>query len=356
MKSNRTLQILGPLSLVLAVSSSSLANEQERTVQEAAVVLDEFLDLQMREIPAALLAEAHGVAIIPDVIKVGLVVGGQRGKGVIIVREKEGSWRAPMFVTITGGSVGWQIGAQATDIVLVFKTKKSVDGLMRGKFTIGADASAAAGPVGRRAAAATDSELKAEIYSYSRSRGLFAGISLDGSALQIDENANAAYYGVVEAGQPAPPPPESAVKLVELVAQLAAGPDVTTPLTPTTSAPPSLRPALARDDRDGLRNELARSMIALSAILDDSWRRYLALPAEVYASGEHPSPEAVQAALSRFRAVAADGSYRALIEREEFQAAKTLLETYAEALTAFQPAIGNPRTLNLPPPPGTRQR
>lgn len=356
MKSNRYLQVLCAMGLVLAVSAASLATEQERTVQEAAVVLDEFLDLQMREIPAALLAEAHGVAIIPDVIKVGLVVGGQRGKGVIIVREKEGSWRAPMFVTITGGSVGWQIGAQATDIVLVFKTKKSVDGLMRGKFTIGADASAAAGPVGRRAAAATDSELKAEIYSYSRSRGLFAGISLDGSALQIDEDANAAYYGVVEPGQPAPPPPESAVKLVELVAQLAAGPDATIHLLPTTSAPPSLRPALARDDRDGLRRELAQSMTALSAILDDSWRRYLALPAEVYASGEHPSQEALQAALSRFRAVAADGAYRALIEREEFQAAKTLLETYAEALTASRRTSGSPRTLKLPPPPGTRQR
>lgn len=356
MKTNRHLQFVIALGLVLAASASSLANEQERTVQDAAVVLDEFLDLQMREIPAALLAEAHGVAIIPDVIKVGLVVGGQRGKGVIIVREREGSWRAPMFVTITGGSVGWQIGAQATDIVLVFKTKKSVDGLMRGKFTIGADASAAAGPVGRRAAAATDSELKAEIYSYSRSRGLFAGISLDGSALQIDDEANAAYYGVLEPGQPAPPPPESAVKLVELVAQLAANRDATALLAPSTGAPPTSRPAQVRDDRDGLRREVARSMTALSAILDDSWRRYLALPAEVYASGEHPAPEAVQAAVSRFRAVAADGAYRALIERDEFQTAKTLLETYAEALTASRQTNGSPRTLNLPPPPGTRQR
>lgn len=100
-----------------------------------------------------------------------------------------------MFVTLASGSVGWQIGAQSTDFVIVFKTRESIDGIMKGKFTLGADASIAAGPVGRTAEAATDVQLKAEIYSYSRSRGLFAGVSLAGSALQIDDEANAAFYG-----------------------------------------------------------------------------------------------------------------------------------------------------------------
>src|SRR5205085_11303913 len=163
----------------------------------------------------------HAVAIIPDVIKLGFVVGGQRGHGVVIIRQADGSWRAPMFVTITGGSIGWQVGAQATDFMLVFKTQKSVEGLLRGKFTLGADAAIAAGPVGRRAVAATDAELKAEIYSYSRSRGLFAGVSLEGSALQVDDRANASYYGVTIPGGAAPAVPPSAEKLVQIIAALA---------------------------------------------------------------------------------------------------------------------------------------
>src|SRR5205085_8443482 len=163
----------------------------------------------------------HAVAIIPDVIKLGFVVGGQRGHGVVIIRQADGSWRAPMFVTITGGSIGWQVGAQATDFMLVFKTQKSVEGLLRGKFTLGADAAIAAGPVGRRAGAATDAELKAEIYSYSRTRGLFAGVSLEGSALQVDDNADAFDNGQAVAGGPAPAIPQAALKLVEIIAGLA---------------------------------------------------------------------------------------------------------------------------------------
>jgi lipid-binding SYLF domain-containing protein len=129
------------------------------------------------------------------VIKVGFVVGGRHGRGVLLIREKRTGWSNPVFVSITGGSVGWQIGAQSTDVILVFKSMKSIDGIMKGKFTLGADAAIAAGPVGRRAEAATDVQLKAEIYSYSRSRGLFAGVSVEGAALQIDDEANADFYG-----------------------------------------------------------------------------------------------------------------------------------------------------------------
>jgi len=135
------------------------------------------------------------VAIIPDVIKVGFVLGGKYGKGVVLVRDESGRWTLPVFLQLFGGSVGWQIGAQSTDVILVFKTRKSVDGLFKGKFTLGADAAIAAGPVGRQATASTDAQLKAEIYSYSRSRGIFAGVSLEGSILEVDADADAAFYG-----------------------------------------------------------------------------------------------------------------------------------------------------------------
>ena len=120
--------------------------------------------------------------IVPRVIKAGLVVGGRFGRGVVLVRNGKGCWSNPAFVTLTGGSVGWQIGVQSTDLVLVFKNRKTADRLLHGKdkLTLGADAAVAAGPLGRQAEAGTDARLHAEIYSYSRSRGLFAGISLKG--------------------------------------------------------------------------------------------------------------------------------------------------------------------------------
>ncbi|MFQ5329597.1 MAG: lipid-binding SYLF domain-containing protein [Thermodesulfobacteriota bacterium] len=165
-----------------------------RKVKEATEVLSDIIAIPERGIPPALLRNAYGIAVIPNVIKVGFVVGGRRGKGVIVIRTSNGEWSNPSFITLTGGSVGWQIGAQSTDVILVFKGRKGVDGVRKGKFTLGADASVAAGPVGRHVAASTDIQLKAEIYSYSRSRGLFAGVALEGAALQIDHNANETFY------------------------------------------------------------------------------------------------------------------------------------------------------------------
>ncbi|HEY0179704.1 MAG TPA: lipid-binding SYLF domain-containing protein, partial [Dokdonella sp.] len=111
------------------------------------------------------------------------------------VKTRDGTWSNPSFVSLTGGSVGFQAGVSSTDVILVFRTQRGVDSIVHGKFTLGADASAAAGPVGRSAQASTDAQLKAEIYSYSRSRGLFAGAALDGSALTIDNDANQSVYG-----------------------------------------------------------------------------------------------------------------------------------------------------------------
>lgn len=184
------------LLLVFAVMlPPASADDETRKVDEAAGVLKDIMAIPEKGIPPALLNDAYGIAVVPGVIKVGFIIGGRYGSGVLMVRDKEGKWSQPAFVSLAGGGIGWQIGAQSTDIILVFKSRRSVDGIMKGKFTLGADAAVAAGPVGRRVEAATDLKLKAEIYSYSRSRGLFAGISLEGAALQIDDDANAAFYG-----------------------------------------------------------------------------------------------------------------------------------------------------------------
>ncbi len=136
-------------------------------------------------IPPSLLDNAHAVVVIPNMIKAGFVVGGRYGTGMMIVRDLDNVWHYPVLVALTGGSVGFQVGAQSTDIILVFKSMKSVKAMEKGKYTLGADASIAAGPVGRHAEAGTDVKLEAEIYSYSRSRGLFAGVALEGSVISL---------------------------------------------------------------------------------------------------------------------------------------------------------------------------
>jgi SH3 domain-containing YSC84-like protein 1 len=344
--------------LVAASATPAAARTEDATIQAAHEVLQEFLNLQIREIPESLLAQAHAVAIIPDVVKLGFVVGGQRGHGVVVIRQPDGSWRAPLFITITGGSIGWQIGAQATDFMLVFKTQKSVEGLLRGKFTLGADASVAAGPVGRRAGASTDTELRAEIYSYSRSRGLFAGVSLDGSALQVDDIANATYYGAPVPGGAPPPIPQSAVRLVEIIATLTAhppGPVVPTGAQMAVPAPtpggwqPAAQPSTAvqpANHIDTVQADLARAATSLGLLLDDSWRQYLALPAEVFQRGRHPSPQALETSLQRFNAVAHNRQYQSLSVRPEFHTTHRLLQALYEDLRA----TSSPQ-LALPPPP-----
>lgn len=142
-----------------------------------------------------MLDEGRAVIVIPDTIKAGLVIGGRRGHGLMSVRMPNGAWSSPVFVKLTGGSIGFQAGVQSSDVVLVFRNDRSLDNLVNGKFTLGADAGVAAGPVGRNAAAATDGQLKAEIWSWSRARGLFAGVALDGAVLQIDDAANLDAYG-----------------------------------------------------------------------------------------------------------------------------------------------------------------
>src|SRR5256885_1179024 len=169
------------------------AREQGRLLT-ASQILEELRGSRDQAIPDRLLERAYGIAVIPDLTKVAFFAGGRRGHGVLVVRDKQGRFTNPVFITMTGGSFGWQWGLQSTDIVLVFTTPKSVEGINGGKVTLGADASVAAGPVGRQASAATDASFKSEVYSYSRSRGVFAGLALDGTAITIDDKANAAFY------------------------------------------------------------------------------------------------------------------------------------------------------------------
>jgi lipid-binding SYLF domain-containing protein len=160
----------------------------------ATQVLDELRTTRDQYVPDRLLERAYAIAIIPDMTKIAFFAGGRRGHGVMVVRDKDGRFSNPVFITMTGGSFGWQWGVESTDIMLVFTSRRGVEGITGGKFTLGADASVAAGPVGRQASASTDTSFKAEVYSYSRTRGVFAGLAVDGSALTIDDDANGAFY------------------------------------------------------------------------------------------------------------------------------------------------------------------
>jgi lipid-binding SYLF domain-containing protein len=180
---------------LLVTSSAWAATREEKRVADAADVIDQLSRIPEKSIPPSLLSRAYAVAVIPNVVKAAFGLGARRGKGILVVRQDDNSWSNPAFITITGGSVGWQIGAESADVILVFKTRKGVDGIANGKLTLGANASVAAGPVGRQTGIATDIEFRAEVYSYSRTRGLFAGVALEGAGLTMDRKANAAFYG-----------------------------------------------------------------------------------------------------------------------------------------------------------------
>ena len=194
MRSRRFQAYLIVISLLLALPAGAATKEEER-VADAADVLDQLLRIPEQTIPPTLLARAYAVAVVPRVVKVGFGLGARRGKGIIVVRQDNNSWSNPGFVTLTGGSIGWQVGAQSTDVILVFKTRIGVDGIAKGKLTLGADASIAAWPVGRHTEVSTDIGFKAEVVSYSRTRGLFLGVALTGSGITMDRKANAAFYG-----------------------------------------------------------------------------------------------------------------------------------------------------------------
>ena len=188
---NFTCTLIALLAISVHGTAFAQAREEARLLV-ATEVLDELRTQPDQRVPERLLQRAYGVAVIPSVTKGAFFVGGRRGSGVLAVRDSRGRFGSPLFITLTGISFGLQWGAQETDIVLVFTTRRGLEGIASGKLTLGAGASAAAGPVGRQAemAAGTD----AEVYAYSRARGLFAGVALDGTAITMDKKGNNAFY------------------------------------------------------------------------------------------------------------------------------------------------------------------
>jgi len=175
-------------------------------------VIKELATMKDEGIPISLLKKAQGLAILPGVVKAAWALGGQYGSGIALVKKEDGSWSNPLFIKLAGGSFGLQLGVQKADLVLVFKNRRGVEEIAGNKITLGADLSVSAGPLGRSAEASTDLEMEAEIYSYSRSKGLFAGLALKGGSLQFDKKASRNFYGsdlpgqkILYEGLPAPP-------------------------------------------------------------------------------------------------------------------------------------------------------
>jgi lipid-binding SYLF domain-containing protein len=191
------LALLGvALSLSMGALSPAWAGaDEDARARDALRVLTDIQAIPESGIPDKLLDEARAIIVVPDSLKVGFVLGGRSGHGLLSVKRPDGTWSSPVFVKLTGGSIGFQVGVQSADIVLVFRNDRSLDSIVNGKVTLGADAGVAAGPVGRNAQAATDGQLKAEIWSWSRARGLFAGVALDGAVLSMDDGSNTSVYG-----------------------------------------------------------------------------------------------------------------------------------------------------------------
>jgi lipid-binding SYLF domain-containing protein len=187
-----TLGLLAVLAATVASQADARRNDEDRLV-EAAHVLDVFATDEDHGIPVQVLEQARGILVIPNLFRGGFVIGGRRGRGVLAIRSPNGEWSNPAFVTLTGGSLGAQFGAEKADLVLVFANDRSLRNIQAGKFTLGGDASAIGGPMGRRTSAVMTG--RAEVYAYMHSRGLFAGATFEGLRLDIDEDADAAFYG-----------------------------------------------------------------------------------------------------------------------------------------------------------------
>jgi len=189
-------RVLGALALLAMPVAGHAAHEAVERLSTAAEVLTEVMGTPEKSIPQDLLGKAECAAIVPGVKKIGLGFGGKYGKGVLLCRAPGGKgWTGPSTVRIEGGSIGFQIGGSSTDYVLLLMNKRGLEKLLESKFTLGADAAVAGGPVGRSAQAQTDAQMHAEILSYSRSRGAFAGVSLEGATLRVDNDDNLRIYG-----------------------------------------------------------------------------------------------------------------------------------------------------------------
>lgn len=311
----------------------------QQIVINATNVLSETMNMP-GGIPQSLLASAHAIAIIPNTLNGAFIFGVQHGRGVLVIRDGTGTWQAPRMIQITGGSFGYQIGIQSSDLVLVFRTQRSVTNLMAGTLKVGVGASAAAGPVGRQAAGATDLSLQAEILTYARSRGAFLGVSIDGAVISMDPTADAMFY------QPPGTLPPTAAHLLQTIAAystVGAPGAVAAPVAvagqPATVVQPTAEIESTRQQLDTVSRQLA-------AQLDDQWKRFLQLPPEIYVPGGMPNPQVIQQALDKYEDVAGRPEFTALQSQTEFQETLRLLRQMNRMLTP--PTTSS---LTLPPPP-----
>jgi len=197
--SRRVLPLTVAIALLVipALVLRAAETDEAKRITAAATALDEIMGAGDKGLPKSILDKAEGIAVFPSMLKGGLVVGGEHGRGVISARDKKnGGWSSPAFLSITGGSFGAQIGAQAIDLILVVNNQRGLEQLVQNQFKVGADAGVAAGPVGREASASTDIQMRAQIFSYSRARGLFAGATINGSTIHQDRDANDRFYGM----------------------------------------------------------------------------------------------------------------------------------------------------------------
>lgn len=232
------LTALAAAAVALLGPAEGQRNDNQRFV-EAAKVLELFTTDEEHGIPADILQRARGIAVIPNLIRGGFVFGGRRGRGVLAIRSPNGEWSNPAFVTLTGGSFGAQFGAESADVVLVFANDRAVRNIASGKFTLGGDATAIAGPVGRRTQTAVTG--RAEVYVYMHSRGLFAGAAFEGTRLDVDQEASAAFYrntSGVPLGAQTFETPAAALPFLDALRTAAVLPG-----TPSTVAPSSASPA-----------------------------------------------------------------------------------------------------------------
>lgn len=364
------------------------------TINDSVTVINEVMRIPAKSIPAAMFAKAEGLVIVPSMVKGGFGIGGAHGRGIFMTRRPDRSWEAPVFITMTNGSFGFQIGLQAIDVVLIFNSRRSVESFQSGKFTLGVDAAATAGPIGRQAQIGTDITLKSEIFSYSRTRGLFVGAAIDGGVMSLDNNSTNLYYNQAGgfppgasaliqtvsrfSGAPLPAQPGQQDGLsnqpgtqpqegVPYSGQLGIGPansyqnqnqnpnqspsqsqnyyaDYSAPGTGNANpgGGPAARPnpgqtgGASSAASISTRRQLADAFTKLGPMLDPQWQTYLALPSEIFAGAETPDPprEVIQDTLNHYRAVAENNQYQALTSRQEFQTVFQLLGQYQQVLMA----------------------
>jgi lipid-binding SYLF domain-containing protein len=241
------LSVLLAVVLVLPMQAQADSRTDQR-LQNSQRVFESFVDLTEQSIPTWLLDRAYGVVVVPNVVKAALTIGGRGGKGVMAVRNPDGTWSLPTFVTLGGVNFGFQFGVQSTDVVLVLMSRESVEGIAGGKVTLGADASVAAGPLGRSSAAATDASLS-QVLSYSRNSGLFVGVALDGTVIAIDRGANESAYGIsgvlasqILEGRVTNVPPAAQEFTAALTRATKAPASKTAPAEPAVSPAPAVAP------------------------------------------------------------------------------------------------------------------